>query len=166
MKMKESTQYLYENDAQVNSKEVKPVFLVRGYLLYTACFYIAFLLFRLGSERFSSMFISDLLIFSIIAFIIIIPIRFFQHAYTRFFIEDHKISYENSFINYSKKDIKYENIKEVMIKRNFLKRLFGIGDIQLITNIALNNAGIKLLNIKDPMEVYKLIQEKIAQHQK
>ena len=93
------------------------------------------------------------------------PYRVIKNSYITFLIAEDKLSYICDFLGYYRNDIKYENIKEVVISQGMIQRLFGLGDVHLISNIAAGNAGITFFNLENPHQVYELIQEKITQHQ-
>ena len=105
-------------------------------------------------------------LYGIVLFLIRMPYQMYKYKYITFIIDEDKISYIRDFRIYYRNDIKYENIKEVIIMQGMIERLFGLGDVRLISNIAAGNAGITFFNLENPHQVYELLQEKIAQHKK
>ncbi len=120
-----------------------------------------------------------LILYAIIASLVILA-RYPYYLYCSFTLDKDKVSCVSSFINYKRKDIKYEDIKEVVLKIGFVQKLFGLGTISVITNAtiskhnpeiqflyfsvprAVTEAGINLFNIANPMEVYEILQQKIT----
>ncbi|WP_342271781.1 PH domain-containing protein [Candidatus Tisiphia endosymbiont of Parasteatoda lunata] len=74
----------------------------------------------------------------------------FSYLFDEFIIDKDKISYTNSFINYKQKNIKYEDIKEITLKQNFIQRWFELGIISMTTNASIEGAGIDFFNLKSP----------------
>lgn len=137
-------------------------------ILYSSIVILGYMGFRLFMYIFSNSdtsypFLSATYFF--VLFILIMPYKAFKYKLTTFSIEKDKLSYIRDFLGYYRNDIKYENIKEVVISQGMIQRLFGLGDVHLISNIAAGNAGITFFNLKNPHQVYELIQEKITQHQ-
>jgi uncharacterized membrane protein YdbT with pleckstrin-like domain len=95
-----------------------------------------------------------------------------QYCQAEFIINHDKVSYINSFINYRRKDIKFDEIQEVILKMGFIQKKFGLGDIEFITNASslhthgIDKAGLTFFNIENPQEVYDLVQQRIAEHKK
>ncbi len=112
-----------------------------------------------------------LVLYAIITSLVILA-RYQYYLYCSFTVDKDKVSYVSSFINYKRKDVKYEDIKEVVLKIGFIQRLFGFGTISVITNATISKhntvteAGIDLFNIANPMEVYEILQQKIAASQR
>jgi membrane protein YdbS with pleckstrin-like domain len=105
------------------------------------------------------------LLYGIIFFLLRMPYLIYKYKFITFLMAEDKLSYIRDFLGYYRNDIKYENIKEVVISQGMIQKLFGLGDVYLISNIAGGNAGITFFNLENPHQVYEIIQEKIAQHQ-
>ncbi|WP_417905252.1 PH domain-containing protein [Candidatus Tisiphia endosymbiont of Micropterix aruncella] len=107
----------------------------------------------------------------ILTLLILVPFILFgaialEYHCTDFLIGADKVSYINSFINYTRVDIKYEDIKEVSLTRGVLQRICGLGAVSMISNATMNQAGVTFYSLKNPHEVYKLIQARIVEQYK
>lgn len=75
------------------------------------------------------------------------------------FYKDHMI-YEDSFLNQSKKTIKYENIKEIEIRRTIFDRIIGYGIIIIHTNAEnARSNGLIVYSVKNPKKYYDQIND-------
>jgi uncharacterized membrane protein YdbT with pleckstrin-like domain len=151
---------------KIDAYSLKPKFNI---ILYSAIVILGYIGFRLFMYVFSNSdtsypFLSGT--YFLVLFILIMPYKALKYRLTTFSIEQDKLSYIRDFLGYYRNDIKYENIKEVVISQRMIQKLFGLGDVYLISNIAGGNAGITFFNLENPHQVYEIIQEKIAQHQK
>ena len=104
-------------------------------------------------------------VYCILAFCVICPF-YFLYSFYEFVIDDDKVSHINSFINYTQTDIKYADIKEVTLKRNFIQRWYDLGTISMTSNASIEEAGINFFNLKDPHKIHEIIQQKIAESKK
>jgi uncharacterized membrane protein YdbT with pleckstrin-like domain len=107
----------------------------------------------------------------ILTLLILVPFILFgaialEYHCTDFLIGEDKVSYINSFINYTRVDIKYEDIKEVSLTCGVLQRIFGLGTVSMISNATMNQVGVTFYSLKNPHRVYELIQARIAEHKK
>jgi hypothetical protein len=158
-----------KNNQEIMSIEtrIKPVLSLKYYTLHTAWIVCALAIFlTIGSKNEIKDFSNIFCLIFIIITCIIIPVQMVRYYYTEFIIDKSRVSHIRDFLGYYRNDIQYENIKEIIIKRGLIKKLFGLGDIYLISNISSNSAGVTFFNIKNPLQVYELLQEKIAQHKK
>ena len=154
----------------MNSLTIKPKFNVLYYSLPSLLLFIIIIIFSLvifivdDAVLKASVWWVILKIFAFI-FFIMMPYKMYKYEFITFLIAEDKLSYIRDFLGYYRNDIKYENIKEVIISQGMIQKLFRLGDVHLISNIAAGNAGITFFNLENPHQVYELIQEKITQHQ-
>lgn len=96
--------------------------------------------------------------FTIIKLIVHIVLQNMQYKNIKYtFYEDH-MTYEDSFLNQHKKNIKYANIKEVEIRRSIWDRLLGYGVIVIYTNAENEYSnGLVIFGIKAPKQHYDII---------
>ena len=73
-----------------------------------------------------------------------------------------KVTYKDSFLNVSEKEVKYKFIREVTMRQTIFQRMFNIGTIILFTNAesGLGN-GISIVNVENVQEIYKKIKSTI-----
>lgn len=97
-------------------------------------------------------------IISVIKLIIHIILQSSQYNNITFkFYDDHMI-YEDNFLNQHRKNIEYQNIKEVEIRRTIWDRIFGYGIIIIYTNAENEYSnGLVIFGIKDPKKHYDII---------
>jgi membrane protein YdbS with pleckstrin-like domain len=77
------------------------------------------------------------------------------------FYESYMI-YEDDFLNQHKKNIMYNNIKEVEIRRTILDRILGMGVIIIYTNAEnKRNNGLVVYGLKNPKEDYDFLDKLI-----
>lgn len=98
------------------------------------------------------------LIISVIKLLIHIILQNSQYNNITFkFFNDHMI-YEDNFLNQHKKNIEYQNIKEVEIRRTIWDRILGYGIIIIYTNAENEYSnGLVIFGIKDPKKHYDII---------
>jgi len=145
--------YIKLNDFKTHS--IKPILLVKYYTIFAVVIYLIL----------SRIYIKDWLLITIIFFLvfpIFLLMKIRKYNATEFVIDRDKISCISSWIDYDRTDIRYENIKEVIVRQGAFKKLFNLGDIRLISNISSDSAGITFFNIKHPLQIYSLIQERIS----
>lgn len=71
-----------------------------------------------------------------------------------------KIVYKDSFLNQVEKEVKYKNVRECILTRTIVDRIFGFGRIAIFTNAESGYAnGIGILYVENSTEVYKRIKE-------
>lgn len=111
----------------------------------------------------------DAAIFMRVMLIILIPVaiiwaiaiiirRFQYKKYTYDFYKT-KITYRDSFLNISEKEVKYKNVKEIIYTQGIIQRLFNIGNVTLFTNADSGVAnGIRIRSIENVKEVYDKIK--------
>lgn len=98
------------------------------------------------------------LILGIITFIFRMVFQYLQYRHIRYtFYEDHLV-YEDDFLNQHRKNIEYNNIKEVEIRRKVWDRILGYGVIIIYTNAENKRSnGMVIYGIKDPKTSYEVI---------
>ena len=110
----------------------------------------------------------DVLFWIAIFFIIIFALKFFidlilkimQYNRISYTFYSDNLTYEDTFLNQQRKVIKYENIKEVEVRRTIIDRIMGFGIIIISTNAEGNfNSGLIIYGIENPDEVYKIIND-------
>lgn len=73
-----------------------------------------------------------------------------------------KVTYRDSFLNLSEKEVKYKYIREVTMRQTIFQRMFNIGTIILFTNAETGfGNGISIVNVENVQEVYKKIKNAI-----
>jgi uncharacterized membrane protein YdbT with pleckstrin-like domain len=83
------------------------------------------------------------------------------YKYITFELGANNLTHRNEFINLKQKTLKYTDIKEVILKQNFVQRWCGIGTVEVKTHATVQDAGITIYDIKEYQEVYEFILEKI-----
>jgi len=146
-------QALFSNDFTVHS--IKPILMVKYYII------LAVVIYLILSAVFIEAFLSITIVF-FCAFSAFLLVKIREYNATEFVIDKEKISYIRNWIDYNRTDIRYENIKEVVVKQSVLKKLFNLGDVSLISNISSDRAGITFFNIDHPLQIYSLLQERIS----
>lgn len=70
-----------------------------------------------------------------------------------------KVCYKDSFLNQVEKEVKYKHIRECLLSRSIMDRIFGFGRIVLYTNAETGFAnGIFIPCVENSEEVYKQIK--------
>lgn len=92
-----------------------------------------------------------------LAFHIVLQVMQYKNISYTFY--DDLMVYEDKFLNQHKKTIRYENIKEVEIRRRIWDRMLGYGVIIIYTSAENRNNGLILYGIDNPQEKYDKIQE-------
>ena len=70
-----------------------------------------------------------------------------------------KVTFRDSFLNLSEKEVKYKYIREVTMRQTFIQRWFNIGSIILFTNAETGfGNGIFINCVEDVQTVYKNIK--------
>ena len=122
---------------------------------------------KIDTQIFGVSLISLLKIFYLIL-LSIVTIKFFidlvlkrmQYKNMSYRFYETNLVYEDSFLNQQKKIIKYENIKEVEIRRSVFDRIMGFGIIIISTNAEGGlRSGLIIYGIKNPNEIYDRINE-------
>ena len=71
-----------------------------------------------------------------------------------------KIEYSDSFLNKAEKEVKYKHIRETVLSRRIVDRIFGFGSIILFTNAESGfGNGIVIPYVENSEAVYKEIKE-------
>lgn len=110
----------------------------------------------------------------VISFLLPMPVWFYwkkltyQNAY--YDVQDDKIEYSESFLNAIEKEVFYERIIEVILKKSVVQRYFGLGTIVLQTHATsiqsgASGSGIKLMDLENSESAYKELKEKIRPYQ-
>lgn len=149
-------QVLFSSDFEVHT--IKPILMVKYHII------LAVVIYLILSAIFIEAFLPITIVF-FLAFFAFLPVKIREYNATEFVIGKEKVSYIRNWIDYNRTDIRYENIKEVVVKQGVLKKLFNLGDVSLISNISSNNAGITFFNIENPLQIYSLLQERINSSQ-
>lgn len=149
-------QVLFSNDFKVHT--IKPILMVKYHII------LAVVIYLILSAVFIEAFLPITIVF-FLAFSAFLRVKIREYNATEFVIDKEKVSYIRNWIDYNRTDIRYENIKEVVVKQSVLKKLFNLGDVSLISNISSNNAGITFFNIENPLQIYSLLQERINSSQ-
>ncbi len=101
-----------------------------------------------------------MLIIAIIILIFNIVIQKLQYNHISYkFYKTHMV-YEDDFLNQHKKNVDYNNIKEIEIRRTVLDRILGFGVIIIYTNAENKRSnGLVVYGIEDPKGVYDKINK-------
>jgi len=92
--------------------------------------------------------------------IVHLVIQIWQYNSIRYSFYDDYLEYEDSFLNQHKKTLRYDNIKEVEIRRTIWDRINGYGIIIIYTNAEKSSSnGLILYSIRDPLKTYNKIDE-------
>lgn len=70
-----------------------------------------------------------------------------------------KVIFKDEFLNMSKKEIKYKDIKEITMRQTFLQRKFNLGDIILRTSAEGYSNGIVIVDIENVENEYNKIKK-------
>lgn len=99
-------------------------------------------------------------IFSYAFLVVTTLLKIYQYKYITYkFYENHMV-YEDTFLNQHKKNISYDNVKEVEIRRTIWDRILNFGVVIIHTNAENGRAnGVVVYGIKNPDEKYKKIDE-------
>lgn len=98
------------------------------------------------------------LIIFVLKFIIDLTLKIMQYKRITYSFYSDKVIYEDTFLNQQRKVVKYENIKEIEIRRTVWDRLMGYGIIIISTNAeGRHNSGLIIYGISNPNEVYDQI---------
>jgi uncharacterized membrane protein YdbT with pleckstrin-like domain len=89
-------------------------------------------------------------------------LKYFVYKNTFFDLGDNSIRYEQAFIIFSQRNIKYKYIKEITLYRGIVQRIFGLGTIHITTHAITQFTGMQIHNIKNYQEVHDLLMEKIS----
>ena len=98
---------------------------------------LTFILLLIFLDCFFTFAQSNILLVVAISFIIallvlIITKKQYDNLEYKFYAD--KMEYTDSFINKENKELKYKNIKEIIMRQNILERIFGIGTIIIATS--------------------------------
>lgn len=101
-------------------------------------------------------------IFTFCRAIICTVVQYLSYKHTKYSFFEKYMIYEDDFLNQHKKNIQYENVKEVEIRRTIWDRILGFGIIVIYTSAENNRKnGLVIYGIRDVKEVYDQIQELI-----
>ncbi|MDD2376002.1 MAG: PH domain-containing protein [Clostridia bacterium] len=142
-------------------------------ILIIVCYF--FLNRALSSSEFSTYMIQEtnfdiysifnnISIFIIVIFIIKLIIHFviqiLQYNSIKYSFYNDYLEYEDTFLNQHKKTLRYDNIKEIEIRRTIWDRMNGYGIIIIYTNAEKSYSnGLILFSIKEPLKTYTKIDE-------
>lgn len=144
---------------------VKPTFNILYFMFKPIVIIAIFLIFSLiGSFAGGgfSVFLSGLIISLIIFVICGIPMLFkiIQFKNMEYSFYKTKVIYRDSFLNQAEKEVKYKYIRECVLVRTLVDRIFGYGRVTLYTNAESGFAnGIMIPYLKNSNEIYKQIKE-------
>ena len=100
-----------------------------------------------------------LIVFSI-KFIVDLVLRSLQYKYISYNFYDDSLVYEDTFLNQQTKTIRYENIKEVELRRTIWDRIMGYGILIISTNAeGKRSSGMVIYAIKNIDEAYAKIDK-------
>lgn len=124
---------------------------------------ILFMLFSIISESsgflFAGLFASAIIL-GISAIVLIFKKKQLQHM--RYDFYKTKVEYSDSFLNKAEKEVKYKHIRECVLHRSVLNRIFGLGTIILFTNAETGFAnGIFIPFVENSEQTYKQIKQLI-----
>ena len=89
-----------------------------------------------------------------------IVLKVLQYKNMSYTFYDDNLVYEDNFLNQQKKIIKYENIKEVEVRRTIFDRIMGYGIIIISTNAEGNfRSGLIVYGVEHPNEIYEQIND-------
>jgi len=110
-----------------------------------------------------SIIIISLLVLKLVVHLVVQIMQYNAIKYT--FYEEY-LEYEDSFLNQHKKSLRYDNVKEIEIRRTIWDRINGYGIIIIYSNAEKSSSnGLILYSIKDPVKTYNTIDEIIhAKH--
>lgn len=77
-------------------------------------------------------------------------------------LSDKGISDKRDFIGFHEKKIKYKDIKEVIVRKGLLQRMFGLANIYIVTHATIADSGCVFRQVKNYEEVYNFLMSKIA----
>ena len=102
--------------------------------------------------------------FSCVVVLVIVAIKVLfqktQYKHLKYDFYSTKVLFEDSFLNLSKKEVKYKYIREVTMRQSFIQRWFNIGNIVLYTNAETGfDNGISIRNVENVHDIYKQIKE-------
>lgn len=146
--------------------QVKPKFkfLYFSFSMIVTCISIIVLLATMGllMEEFGMMLLTALGICVPIVLISLISIFFKKAQLKNMNYEFYrtKIEYSDSFLNKAEKEVKYKHIRETVLSRRIVDRIFGFGSIILFTNAESGfGNGIVIPYVENSEAVYKEIKE-------
>lgn len=116
---------------------------------------IIFLITILCSRRLPSYFI----VFAIMSLILTIVRAFYKR--TIYKLQEKGVQFERNFITFSRKNIRYSDIKQITLHRSIIQRIFDLGTICVTSHATTEYADITFYNIKNYQEVYDALIEKI-----
>lgn len=117
-------------------------------------------------EVFKWILIIALVVFSI-KFIADLVLRSLQYKYISYKFYDDSLVYEDTFLNQQAKTIRYENIKEIELRRTIWDRIMGYGILIISTNAeGKRSAGMVIYAIKNIDEAYEKIDKLVYSKRK
>lgn len=153
-----------DNDVQLN---VKPTFklgymvlpYIVTYIILVVCMALPLIAMNVGVAG-----VIAVGILVVMAFIFAIASFFTKKQYANYSYDFYKtkVTYRDSFLNLSEKEVKYKYIREVTMRQTVFQRMFNIGTIILFTNAETGiGNGISIVNVENVQEVYKNIKKVI-----
>jgi membrane protein YdbS with pleckstrin-like domain len=101
-----------------------------------------------------------IIIILVIKLIVNIVIQVWQYNSIKYTFYEDYLEYEDTFLNQHKKTLRYDNIKEIEIRRTIWDRINGYGIIIIYSNAEKSaDNGLILYAAKDPDETYAKIDE-------
>ena len=166
--------FIYELFMPLGIKLRRSLFIFIGILILDILTNIFAPKLQLDTQILGISIISLLKIFYLIVLIIVV-IKFFvdlvlksmQYKNMSYRFYETNLVYEDKFLNQQKKIIKYENIKEVEIRRSVFDRIMGFGIIIISTNAEGGiRSGLIIYGIKNSNEIYDKINELVHNTEK
>lgn len=113
-------------------------------------------------NKFLNIFAILAICFTFIRTILCTVIQILSYKNTTYTFYDKHMLYEDDFLNQHKKNILYENVKEVEIRRTIWDRILGFGIIVIYTSAENSKKnGLVIYGVKNVREVYDKIEELI-----
>ena len=105
-------------------------------------------------------------ILNIVSFILwswtlLIPIIIYLRTrFTVYEVTDQRIKLKTGILNQEIDECELYRVRDYKVVKPFLKRIFGLGRIELVTSDR-SNSNINLNGIKDPENLYNLIRDNV-----
>lgn len=90
------------------------------------------------------------------------PFYFGFPSFTRYKVTNQRLIIEEGLLTLRTREIELFRVRDISVKRNIWERMFGIGDITLLSTDA-TNPVILLKNIKDSHVIKDLIREAVRE---
>lgn len=105
------------------------------------------------------------LVICIIKLVVHIIMQILQYKHISYkFYETHMV-YEDDFLNQHRKNIEYENVKEIEIRRTIWDRILGYGVIVIYTNAENKRNGLVVYALPNPKKSYDIIYDIVHRKQ-